>query len=156
IVDNGNKRVRKVDSGGIVTTVAGDGNFGSTRDGGAATSAAFNSPIDVFVDSSRTVFISDWPAGRLRKGSARRTNTPPASGIITTFAGGSSTPGNLGDGGPATSAFIGSPQGIALDPSGNVYVLDAGLSRVRKISPNGTITTFAGNGTGGFSGDGGP
>jgi uncharacterized protein (TIGR03437 family) len=142
IADEGNSRVRKV-SGGIITTVAGNGNAGFSGDGGPATSASLDQPNGVAVDSAGNLYIADRNNFRIRKVSG---------GIITTFAGGGNA---TGDGGPATSASIGYPQKVALDSSGNLYISDAFSGRIRKVS-GGIITTVAGNGTYGFSGDGGP
>jgi uncharacterized protein (TIGR03437 family) len=193
IADRNNHRVRKV-SGGVITTVAGNGTPGFSGDNGPATSAELNYPEGVAVDSAGNVYIADTGNGRIRKvsggtittvagnGSAgfNGDNVPATSaelvpgavavdsagnlyvadnynyrirqvsnGVITTVAGGGSS---LGDNGPATSAQIG-PYGVAVDSAGNLYITDG--ARVRKVS-NGVITTVAGNGTGGLSGDNGP
>jgi sugar lactone lactonase YvrE len=152
IVDNGNKRIRKVDPAGMITTVAGTGGFGNDGDGGAATSATFSGPIDVAVDASGTLYISDSPGGRIRKVAV----APPAAGpaIISTVAGSNNL--SLGDGGPATSALLGNAQGVAVDGAGNIYIAEPFFGRVRKVDISGVIRTVAGNGTFGFSGDGGP
>jgi uncharacterized protein (TIGR03437 family) len=152
IVDNGNRRVRKVDPAGIVTTVAGTGGFGDTGDGGAATSATLSSPVDVAVDAAGSLYISDGAGARIRKVSA----APPAAGpaIISTLAGSNNL--SLGDGGPATSAQLGNAQGITVDSAGNVYIAEMAFARVRKVDTAGIIRTVAGNGGFGYSGDGGP
>jgi uncharacterized protein (TIGR03437 family) len=142
IVDAANLRVRKV-SGGVITTVVGNGTYGSGGDGGPATSAAFTDPDGVAVDSAGNLYIADYGYNRIRKVS---------NGVITTVAGGGSS---IGDNGPATSAQLNSPRGIAVDPAGNLYIADCGNQRIRKVS-NGVITTVAGNGTPGFGGDNGP
>jgi trimeric autotransporter adhesin len=100
---------------------------------------------DVAVDSAGAVYIADSPANRIRKVSG---------GVITTVAG-DGTPGFSGDNGPATRAQLNRPMGVAVDPAGNLYIADLGNNRVRKVA-NGVITTVAGNGIQGFSGDGGP
>ena len=154
IADLYNNRIRKVSAGGIITTVAGNGvtnpqsGMGSfSGDGGPATSAGLNAPRGVAVDTSGNLFIADIYNNRIRKVSA--------SGIITTVAGNGTT-GFSGDGGPAISAALDFPYGIAVDTAGNLFFTDYGNNRVRKVSASGTITTVAGNGTQGFTGDGGP
>ena len=139
----GNSRIRKV-SGGVLTTVAGGGESG-LGDGGPATSAQFNFPIAVAVDSAGNVYISDTTINLVRKVS---------NGVITTVAG-NGTPGSSGDNGPAASAQLHNPQGIAVDSAGNLYIADSYNNRIRKVS-GGVITTVAGNGTPGFSGDNAP
>ena len=157
IADTFNNRIRKVSVGGIITTVAGNGNQGFSGDGGPATSASLSKPIGVAVDVSGNLYISDQYNNRIRRVST--------SGIITTVAGSGNvgvvnstvTGGFGGDGGPATSALLNFPWGVAVDASGNLFIADGGGNdRVRKVSANGIITTVAGNGTYGFSGDGGP
>ncbi|MGO9095116.1 MAG: BACON domain-containing protein, partial [Bryobacteraceae bacterium] len=140
IADSSNNRIRKV-SGGTITTFAGGGTGG---DGGPATSAFLALPLGVAVDSAGNLYIADWGDSRIRKVSG---------GTITTFAGGGNQ--GLGDGGPATSASLSLPAGVAVDSAGNVYIADSYNNRIRKVS-GGTITTVAGNGAYGFSGDGGP
>ena len=142
IADSEDQRVRKVSRSGTITTFAGTGKPGFSGDGGPATSAKLSWPHGVAVDGKGNVYIAD----------RRRVRKVSASGTITTFAGGGSS---LGDGGPATSARL-SPAGVAVDRKGNVYIADNGNNRVRRVSPGGTITTFAGTGKEGFSGDGGP
>ncbi len=149
IVDRDNRRVRKVNSKGIINTFAGGGDVGSPTfgDGGPATSASLDSPWGVAVDGQGNVYISERSGDVVRK--------VTASGIISTFAG-KRVFGFSGDGGPATSAQLASPQGLAMDGQGNLYISDYGNGRIRKVSPNGIITTFAGRKPPGFSGDGGP
>ena len=130
-----------------ITTVAGNGSAGYSGDGGPATSASLNAPAGVAVDASGDIFISDDTNNRIRKVNP--------SGVITTVAGTGSA-GYSGDGGPATSAQLRGPTDVVVDSAGNLYVADAGNSRVRKVSSSGTITTVAGNGGSGYSGDGGP
>jgi len=143
IADSGNNRVRKVSSG-VITTVAGGGT-GGLADGGTATSAQMDWPVGLAVDAAGNLYISDGQ--RVRKVSP--------SGIITVVAG-NGTWGFSGDGGPAASAQLNGPQGMALDPAGNLYITEYYNHCVRKVSPSGIITTAAGDGTMGFSGDGGP
>jgi sugar lactone lactonase YvrE len=143
IADGGNGRIRKV-SGGTITTVAGNGRGVFSGDGGPATSASLHSPTGVALDSAGNLYIADRGNNRIRK---------VTGGTITTVAG-NGTMGFSGDGGPATSASL-VPVAVTVDSAGNIYVADSFGNRIRKIS-GGTITTVAGNGTMGFSGDGGP
>jgi hypothetical protein len=146
IGDTYNGRVRKVDGSGTITTVAGTGAFGFSGDGGAATSAELYYPYGVAVDGSGTLYIADSGNSAVRR--------VDGSGTITTIAG-TGTAGFSGDGGQATSAELDGPHGVVPDDSGNLYVADAGNNRVRRVDGSGTITTIAGTGTAGFSGDGG-
>jgi sugar lactone lactonase YvrE len=145
IADTENHRVRKVSSSGVITTVAGGGEYG--RDGGPATSAHLYTPSGVAIDSAGNLFISDTGNYSVRKVSA--------SGIITTVAGNGSG-GYSGDDGSATWAQLSLPYGVAVDSTGNIFIADTTNHRIRKVSTSGIITTIAGNGSGGFSGDGGP
>ena len=138
------QRIRKV-SNGVITTVAGNGTWGYSGDGGPATDAELGDPSGVAVDSVGNMYISDFNNSRIRKVS---------NWIMATVAGnGAGVFG--GDGGPATSAQLWGPEGVAVDAAGSLYIADTGNHRVRKVS-NGVITTVAGNGTQGYSGDGGP
>jgi uncharacterized protein (TIGR03437 family) len=147
--------VRKVNSKGIISTFAGGG-AASLGDGGPATSArlGFQGPhAGLAVDSAGNVYIADYFDSRIRK--------VDTSGNITTVAGDSTSAGLgafSGDGGPATSAGLNSPTGVALDSAGNLYIADSGNQRVRRVDTTGKITTIAGIGfvTGSDSGDGGP
>lgn len=141
--------IRKVSSDGVITTVAGNGisNFYGTGDGGAATSASLTSPGGITFDASGNLYIADIHS--IRKVS---------NGVITTVAGITAVGTPLrydGDNGPATSAHLNGASSVAVDTAGNLYIADSGNNRIRKVS-NGVITTVAGNGTAGFSGDGGP
>jgi len=151
IVDSYNNCIRKVTTGtGIISTIAGNGTAGYAGDGGAATSAELNNPTGVAVDALGNVYIADFNNNRIRMVAA-------GTGIITTIAG-NGTAGYSGDEGAATSAELNlNPPGeVAIDASGNVYIADAGNSRIRKVSAStGIISTIAGNGTVGYSGDGG-
>ncbi len=142
IADYWDHRVRKV-SNGVITTVAGNGGSGSAGDNGPATSASLSKPSGAAVDAAGNLYIADASNNRIRKVS---------NGVITTFAGGGTT---LGDNGPAVNAKLSGPVSVALDSAGNLYIADTGNHRIRKVS-NGVITTVAGNGTYGFSGDDGP
>src|SRR5215212_9679991 len=141
----GGHTVRKVDRHGIITTVAGTGEPGFSGDGGPATKAQLDVPFAVAADREGNLYITDENNYRIRK--------VDKEGVITTFAG-TGEGGYSGDGGPATSAKLIDPGGLAFDDQGNLYVAD--YKSVRKIDPSGTITTVAGTGQLGFSGDGGP
>jgi YD repeat-containing protein len=147
IADKDNFRIRKVDMNGIITTVAGNGEWGYSGDGGPATEAKLYYPMDVAVDPSGNIYIADIYNCRIRK--------VDTSGIITTIAG-NGTGGYSGDGGHATDAQLRSPSGVAIDSSGNIYIADKANSRIRKVDTSGIITTIAGNKPFGYSGDGGP
>ena len=145
IADSPHNRVRKVDAAGVITTVAGTGQRGYSGDGGPAASAQLASPVRVAVDGSGNLYIVD--SERVRK--------VDAAGVITTVAG-TGQRGYSGDGGPATDAQLGAPQGVAVDDSGNLYIAEYTSRRVRKVDAAGVITTVAGTGQRGYSGDGGP
>ena len=145
IAEFGNNRVRKVDTKGIITTIAGTGVAGYSGDGGPAANALLNGPQGVAVDSTGNVYIADTANNRIR------IVTP--GGTIGTVAG-NGLPGYTQDGVQATSTQVGFPTGIAVDAAANIYVTDNN-ARVRKVYPSGVITTIAGSGTRGYSGDGG-
>jgi sugar lactone lactonase YvrE len=148
IADMQNNRVRKVTPEGTISTFAGTGKLGALGDGGPATSASLYYPSGVAVDAQGNVYIADRNHARVRK------VTP--DGKISTIAGTGQVGPFKGDGGPATSATLSNPWSVAVDGQGNLYVADTSNQRVRKVSAVGTITTIAGTGTQGFSGDGGP
>ena len=129
---------------GTINTVAGGGS--AAGDGGQATLAGLAGPTAVAVDGAGNIYFVDNYIVRVRKVSV--------NGVITTVAG-TGTPGSSGDGGPAALATLGNPSGIAVDASGNLFIADAFYNRVRKVSTSGIITTVAGNGTQGYTGDGG-
>jgi sugar lactone lactonase YvrE len=148
ISEVGNRRIRKVTPTGVITSVAGNGNYGFAGDGGPAVGAQLSVPFSIAVDSAANLYIADTENYRIRKVLA-------ATGMIVTVAGGGT--GALGDGGLATEARLQFPYGVAVDAAGNIYIADTGNQRVRKVSAtNGRIYTIAGNGTAGFSGDEGP
>ena len=142
IADSWNNRIRKVDISGIISTFAGS----YWGDGGAATQAALNSPSAIAADRLGNVYIAE-DAYLVRKVNNE--------GVISTFAGGGNTSSG-GDGGPATNAGLFRPCGLAVDESRNVYIVEPFNYRIRKVDSFGIISTFAGNGNPGYSGDGGP
>jgi serine/threonine protein kinase/sugar lactone lactonase YvrE len=145
--DMSNDRVRKVATDGTITTVVGTGREGSEGDGGPANEAEANSPVDLTVGGDGSLYVAELDGHRVRR-------VDPA-GVITTVAG-NGTKGFAGDGGPATQAMLYSPTSVDVTADGTLYIADRNNRRVRKVAPDGTITTVAGNGAEGFSGDGGP
>lgn len=129
-----------------IKTIAGDGTPGATGDGAAATAAKLNYPTGVAVDKAGNVYIADANNNKVRKVST--------SGVITTIAG-NGTSGFSGDGGQATAAQLKYPTNVAVDLSGNVYITDANNARIRKVTPAGIISTYVGDGSLGYGGDGG-
>ncbi|GGR31416.1 NHL repeat-containing protein [Streptomyces netropsis] len=147
IADQHNHRVRKVTPNGIITTAAGDGTGGYISDGGPAVATRLHYPGGVAVDDAGNLYIADTHNHRVRK------VTP--NGIITTVAGNGEA-GYVSDGGPAMATRLHYPYGVAVDGGGNLYIADHQNHRVRKVTPNGNITTVAGNGEAGYVSDGGP
>ena len=163
IADSNNYRIRKVNVNGIISTVAGNGVYAYSGDGGAATNASLNYPSGVAVDASGNLFIADKNNNRIRK--------VDVAGLITTVAGNGGVMTNQfgqevgyfsGDGGAAINATLNAPEGVAVDASGNLFIADIYNQRIRKVDVNGAITTVAGNGyvnpntgAGGYFGDGG-
>ena len=146
IADTGNLRVRRVDAGGIITTVAGNGGRGFGGGGGPAVRESLNHPAGVAVDGSGNLYIAE--------SSEHMIHRVDASGTITTVAG-TGEPGFGGDGGPAVEAQLGGPVSVAVDSTGALYIADTLNRRIRRVDPGGTITTVAGIGEIGYSGDGG-
>ena len=144
IADGKNRRVRRVDASGKISTVAGTGDNGFSGDGGPAVSAQLTSPNDLAFDTAGNLHVVD--GFRVRRISQ--------NGMISTLTGNGVAP-FLGDGNAATNAFLAFPQNPAIDAVGNIYFVDVNNFVVRKVSPNGRISTVAGNGMFGFSGDGG-
>jgi len=198
--DINNRRIRKVNAAGIISTIAGNGSAGFSGDGGPATSAQLNTPYGIAVDDAGNVYVADELNFRVRKISAagiistvagsnvggyagdggaataaeltplavavdnagnlfvttnNRVRKVSTSGIITTVAG-NGIAGYSGDGGTATTAKLNQPVGVAVDGLGGIFIADQYNNRIRKVSPSGIISTIAGNGTGGNTGDGGP
>src|SRR5947199_2166452 len=141
--------VLKLDGSGNVTLIAGNSRAGFSGDGGPAVNAQLNSPQGVAVDAAGNIYIADSQNNRVRM--------VAPSGVISTFAGDGniSVPGFWGDGGPATSANLHLPAGLAVDASGNVYIAVAGDNTVRVVTTDGNISIFAGAGYVGYYGDGG-
>jgi len=145
INDCQNFRIRKINPAGIISTVVGTGVLGNSGDGGLATSAEIINPYGIVTDNTGDIYFSDYTAGIVRK--------VDASGIITTIAG-LGTTSLLGDNGPADTARLASPAGLAMDGNGNIYIADGEHRRIRKITmATGIITTVAGNGMNGYNGD---
>ena len=149
IADTGNHRIRKVDTQGVITTLAGTGTGSFSGDGNLATAATINQPVQLIVDPAGNLLFTDYGNRRLRQ------ITP--AGMISTLAGnGNATPS--GNGGPALSAGLGLAYGLARDSTGHLYLslIGNGQHWIRKITPQGVISTIAGQGTTGSGGDGGP
>ncbi|WP_089932969.1 hypothetical protein [Candidatus Entotheonella palauensis] len=149
IVDRLNAVIRKVDAAtGVITTVAGTGEPGYSGDGGPGTQAQLREPNDCFLDGQGGLLIADVQDQRIRR-------LDLTTGIITTFAG-SGEGARTGDGGPATEAGIFGARAVCMDHLGNTYICERGGNGVRKVDTTGVITTIAGTGERGYSGDGGP
>jgi hypothetical protein len=146
IADDGRSCIRKVNTAGIITTIAGDGTYGFSGDGGLATAASLRGASSVAFDAAGNFYITDRNNNRIRK--------VDTGGIITTFAG-TGTAGYTGDGGQASLAQLDKPLEVTFDATGNLYINDGTNNVIRMINTTGIITTIAGNGTAGFSGDGG-
>ncbi|MEK7425726.1 MAG: hypothetical protein AAB131_18025, partial [Actinomycetota bacterium] len=139
IVDTINNRIRKVDSGGVITNFAGqsDGSPGSSGDAGLATDAFLETPQSVWGDNAGNIYISDTTNNRIR--------VVDSGGNINNFAGQSDgSSGNTGDGGLATSAYLQAPQGVWGDNTGNIYIIDFANNRLRKVNSSGNISNFSG------------
>jgi uncharacterized repeat protein (TIGR03803 family) len=144
IADTGHQLIRKLGANGIITTVAGNGNSGYSGDGGPATNASFNNPAGLAMDAAGNLFIAEG------NNVVRRVDT---NGIITTVAGGG--PDYPGDGEAATNVSMWNPAGVTVDSAGNLFIAVMWNNVVRRVDTHGVITTVAGNGTNGYSGDGG-
>lgn len=152
IADSGFNRVREVTGGtgtGIINTVAGDGTPAWLGDGGLAIDAEMYAPFKAITDSAGNIYISDVANQVIRM-------VTKSTGDITTYVGNNCCYGFNGDGSPATNVYLNHPVGMAFDTHGNLYFADSNNMRIRMLSPSGVVTTVAGNGNTGFSGDGGP
>ncbi len=145
IADAVNGIVRKVNTFGKISTIAGNHTTGYSGDNGAAISASLHSPSGVAVDASGNVYIADVLNHVVRK-------VTYLTGIITTIAG-NNTMGGTGDGGAATSAQLSFPSSVSLDMAGSLYIADQGNNKIRRVDSLGMISTFAGSGTAGYTGD---
>ena len=147
VSDSYNNVIRRVSPTGIISTFAGTGAPTSTGDGGLALAASFNHPEGMAFDQSGNLYVVEWEGQRVRRISP--------SGIVSTVVG-TGVAGYSGDGGAATNARISSPTSVCFDRNGNLLVADGGCQGIRKISPDGIISTIAGIGGAGYGGDGGP
>jgi len=150
VADSGNHRVRRItftDGGPVMETVAGTGEINPTPDGRAPLETAILFPYDVIEGPNGEIFISEGVGSRVRR--------ITADGEVTTVLG-TGVAGSSGDGGPGTSAQVDTPSGLALAPDGSLFVADLRGHRIRRLAPDGTVTTVAGTGAPGYSGDGGP
>ena len=145
--DYNNNVVRKIEAGGIITTIAGNSTAGYSGDGSAATAAMLNHPNNLAFDKHGNLFVADESNNVIRK--------VDTLGIITTVAG-NNVAGYNGDNIPATAAMLNQPTGVAFDSLGNLYIADVQNARVRMVATSGIITTIAGTGVLGFGGDNGP
>jgi hypothetical protein len=144
IADKYDNRIRRVGTDGVITTVAGTGEYGFSGDGGPATEAMLAQPTDVAIGFDGSLYIADYYNFRLRR--------VDGEGMITTVAG-TGVYGSTGDGGPAIEAQIAGPSFVTVSPDGGIYLSDD--NRIRRIDNDGVITTVAGTGVSGYSGDGG-
>jgi RHS repeat-associated protein len=145
ISDSGNHRVRKISPNGVITTVVGTGVAGATGDGGSALAAQLNTPTGLAFDNAGNLYIADYGNHKIRK-------VTPA-GVISTLAG-TGVAGATGDGALAGSAQLNNPTGVTFDAAQNLYIADYGNHKIRKVTPAGVISTLAGTGVAGATGDG--
>jgi sugar lactone lactonase YvrE len=138
VADSGNNVIREVRRDGTIVTFAGNGQRGNSGDGGNPRSAQLFAPVGIAIAPDGSLFIADTNNHRVRR--------IDHGGNIVAFAG-SGRAAYGGDGGPATAADLNLPTGLAFDNAGNLYIADSGNNRVRKVAPNGTMTTVAGDGT---------
>jgi sugar lactone lactonase YvrE len=146
VCDTSHNVVVKITPSGIASIFAGNGSKGLSGDGGPATKASITTPLDLVCDANDNIYIADFDGGRVRK------VTP--DGIITSITGDGDGGTDPVEGVQASKTFM-SPNGLAIDGSGNIYVLDGAHLRARKIRADGTVITVAGNGKAGTGGDGG-
>ncbi len=138
VADAGNSSIRKITPSGLVSTLTGNGTVGFIN--GSLTAARFDSPVDVALDGQGNLYVADYGNSCLRK------ITP--GGVVSTFAGTGAV--GFADGGATTAQFNG-PNGLVIDGQGVVYVSDYDNNRIRKVLPNGTVSTVAGTGQRGFA-----
>jgi sugar lactone lactonase YvrE len=156
IADSGNHVIRKIAPDGIITTVAGTGNRGFSGDGGSAKRARLNTPTAVAVDARGNLYIADTLNHRIRKVNRAGTIvTVAGNGAVSTVGHGTGGFGFSGDGGPAASAQLSIPEGVAIDSHGNLYIADTGNDRIRMVNGGGIIRTIAGTGKNLYTGNGG-
>lgn len=157
IADSGNHAVRKIAVDGIISTVAGNGIRGFSGDGGAAIRARLDTPAAVAIDSKGNLYIADTLNHRIRKvNRAGIIVTVAGSGVVSTVGHGTGGFGFSGDGGPAVSAQLSLPEGVAIDSRGDLFIADTGNDRIRKVDASGVIRTIAGTGRNAYAGNGGP
>jgi trimeric autotransporter adhesin len=157
IADSGNHAIRKIALDGIISTVAGDGIRGFSGDGGSAIRARLDTPAAVAIDSKGNLYIADTLNHRIRKvNRAGVIVTVAGSGAVSTVGHGTGGFGFSGDGGPAVSAQLSLPEGVAIDSLGNLFIADTGNDRIRKVDLSGVIRTIAGTGRNAYAGNGGP
>ena len=157
IADSGNHAIRKIAIDGIISTVAGDGIRGFSGDGGSAIRARLDTPAAVAIDSKGNVYIADTLNHRIRKvNRAGIIVTVAGSGAVSTVGHGTGGFGFSGDGGPAVSAQLSLPEGVAVDSLGNLFIADTGNDRIREVDLSGVIRTIAGTGKNAYAGNGGP
>jgi sugar lactone lactonase YvrE len=147
VADRAAQVIRKISTGGVISTFAGTGKSGFSGDGGPATNAQLNGPTGLAFDSTGNLYVADTDNSCIRMIST--------DGTIVTVAGTNARDFG-GDGGPAVQAALNQPEGMAADSAGNLYIADTFNNRIRMIAPDGTITTFAGTGFPGGAGDDGP
>ena len=147
IADFVDNRIRRLDPAGNMSTFAGTGQAGAAGDGSQARNAQLQNPYGLAVGPAGEVYISEFGGHRIRK--------VGLDGIISTTAGNGKA-GFAGDGGPSVQAQLNGPRSLSLDRQGNLFIADGNNRRIRRISPDGTISTIAGNGRNGWTGDGGP
>lgn len=141
-------RIRKISSTGTITTVMGNGTYSNAGDGGLASAATIAGPWEIVGDKSGNIYVASYQGSYIRKIST--------TGSVTAFAGINGSPGYSGDNGPALTAQLGGVTGLGINDAGDIFLADSANHRIRRVAVNGTITSVAGTGTLGYSGDGGP